>query len=753
MLGYAARVRIKAIALGALGATLLAVAACQLVAGTETRELNPEHSGCSLPSGSGPQVRIANFVPDKSVVDVCIRPAGGSWGEPLILNGGTDCGSKKYFGSAGAAGFAYSQVSIPFTAPAATIDVKMIAAGESCSGTALASANGLKLSTKAVTTILRIGGGSVAEKIEALPENDTPNATGTNVRFVHAMPGVGPLDIGLAPVGVTSLPTTVDTALLTQPLSFGHAPPGGEQTFLGAPTTDNGYAPILQGAFTIVAGLQGTSPEKAVLLLPLKAMNGSQFSLYAAGVPRDNTYPQRGYFCNEANPPPAPASGTNPLLVACAPTGLSGISVDVFTTSLYGPNSPDFSDREQAFKATMNNPVLQRDSDIMCFTELDFVPDIQQMVANAGPADSGAPGRFPYSYWIQTSVSTPPTDPTTLDGSTPSPPANPPCGGSVPQSDVDSVYKCMIDKCNTTPGMATGWLPGSTDCLSANCAGPFAGLLLNTAYNACFDCIIDYAASEQPYSTGQSACTGIAQQPFGFGGQVSQLILSRYPLSNSDTFILPSTNYRQAVLYSRVQLEDQQVDFYCGFFTSTLIAQDLPYVGDYGNGGDPGTPYEGGAYANEQYLQALRLIDWVKKKSAGRPAIIVGDWRASVGVPDAGPPGPGLFTPPSSLVPGTVGTLASAFTAVAAPDWVPQCTYCPQTENPLNTGTSVGYFTTQPFLYNWGTPQQAAAAVQEESLLYTTPTVTPSQNSGFADAGLVPLSQYYGLNIQIIRPQ
>lgn len=755
MLGYAARVRIKAIAFVGLGATLLALAACQLIAGTETREANPEHSGCSLPSGSGSLVRIANFVPDKSVVDVCIRPAGGSWGEPIILNGGTDCGSKKYFGSPSTAGFAYSQVSVPFTAPAATVDVKMIAAGDSCSGTALASANGLKLSTKAVTTILRIGGAGVAEKIEALPENDVSNTTGTNVRFVHAMPGVGPLDIGLAPVGVTSLPTTVATALLTQPLSFGHAPPGGEKTFLGAPTTDNGYAPILQGAFTVVAGLQGTSPEKAVLLLNLTAMNGSQYSLYAAGVARNNSYPQRGFFCNEANPPPTPAPGTNPLLVACSPTGLSGLSVDVFTTSLYGPNSPDFDDREQAFNATMNNQVLQRDSDIMCFTELDFVPDIQQIIANAGPADSGAPGRFPYSYWIQTSVTTPPTDPTTLDGLTPSPPPNPPCGGSVPQSDVSSVYNCMISKCNTTPGMATGHLPGSTDCLSSNCAGPFASLLLNSAYNACFDCIIDYAASEQPYSAGQSTCTGVAQQPFGFGGQVSQLILSRYPLSNSDTFILPSTNYRQAVLYSRVQLEDQSVDFYCGFFTSTLIAQDLPYTGDYGAGGDPGTSAEGGAYANEQYLQALRLIDWVNKKSAGKPAIIVGDWRASVGVPDAGAPAPGVFTPPSNLVPGTVGTLAAApdWTAVSAPDWVPQCTYCPQSENVLNSGQTVGYFTTQPFLYKWGTPAQAAAAVQEESLLYTTPTVTPSPNSGFADAGLVPLSQYFGLNIQIIRPQ
>ena len=800
MLGYSTRLRIGAAGLALLGSSLLALAACQLIAGTESREANPFPPGCALPAGAGlPLVRFANFVPNADVVDVCIRPAGGSWGEPIILGGGSDCGNPKknfFAGSAlptskpataGAFGIDYSQVTIPFAAPSATVDVKVIAAGGNCSATALTEADGLKLSTNAVTTLLRIGGNGVPQKIEALPEDARTPATGSDVRFVHAMPGVGPLDIGLAPSGITSLPTTNATPFLTKPISFGQAPAAGADTLEGQPVLANGYAPVLQGTFHLVASVDGSNPKDAVLLWNIQEQNGARYSLYMSGVTRDNVHPPRGFACDEASPPTPPIANNtnnnpnqNPLLETCVPTGLSGISVDVFNTSLYGPNSPDFPDRETAIQDPML-AVLSSPSDIMCLTELDFLGDIQTIVTNSGPVDSGMPGRFPYSYWAPTQVATPPTNNSTgnyaldINGNPPPMPTIP-CQ-SVPSSLVDMTFSCMEQHCDTTND-ATGTLPGSTDCLSGNCPGPFSQLLLNSTYNACFDCIIDYVASDQPYQVAQDACTTKQQTPYGFGGQLPNLILSRYPIIDQDYLVLPSSQYRQGVLWSRIQLEDQQLDFYCGFFTSTLVAQDLPYVGAYGNGGNPSTAQEGGAYANEQYLQALDLIKWVKQKSgdpgaqpcppstggqdAGsgqncvHPAVIVGDWRASIGVPDAGAQAPPLVTAPSSIVPGTVGTLAAApgWTAVSAPGWTPQCTYCPQTDNPLNVSQTVGYFMTQPFLYAWGpNPKMSApTAAQGEGLLYTTPTVQPGATSGFDAATLVPLSQYYGLNIQLVRP-
>ena len=99
-------------------------AACQLVAGVQSRSLDPIASGCALPAGSGPQVRFANLAPNADALDLCIRTAGTSWGEPLILNGGSGCPSVLP-----AKGFTYSQITIPFAAPAETIDVKTSSQG------------------------------------------------------------------------------------------------------------------------------------------------------------------------------------------------------------------------------------------------------------------------------------------------------------------------------------------------------------------------------------------------------------------------------------------------------------------------------------------------------------------------------------------------------------------------------------------------------------------------------------------------
>lgn len=737
----------------ALAATLLAVAACQFVAGVQSRSLDPQVGGCALPGGSGPQVRIANFAPTADIVDVCIRAAGGTWGEPLILNGGTDCTGASYFNTKGAAaGFAYGQTSVPFTAPASKVDVKMIAAGGTCSSTALTEADGLSLDAKAVTTLLRIGGAKgVAQKIEALPENTTQNNDNTLLRFVHAMPGIAPVDVGTAPAppaGATAhLPTTLDSPILTVPLSYGTVPKAGALSLTGT-VLPGGYAPLIAGTYPIVAAVHGQTPPRALLLLNMPRLNGAYVSLYMTGAQGSGQFPVRGFLCPENNTDVGAGQATNKLLVPCLATGLSEISIDVFNTSLYGADAPAFSDRQAAIDVNdpTVNPVALRDTDIQCLVELDYLSDIQKIQSvTAGAGDAGT-GPFPYSYYVKTGVTTPPTDAHTLDGSVPPPVTTPPCGGSVSATSVQNAYTCMQQNCNTRPGDPTGQLPGSTDCLTTNCEGPLGGLLITAP--ACFDCILDYAVSYQPYQDGQNACTNLAQQPFGFQGLVSQMILSRYPLLNSDVFILPSTNYRQAVLYSQVQLEDQTVDFYCGFLTSTLVAGSVPYEGFYGAGGNPTSTDTNGAYANEQLLQAKDLIAWVTKKSGNNPAIIVGDWRSSVGVGGDGgapPPDSGLFSPPVDLVPLTVQTMTNApdWLAVQGTSWTPQCTYCPSSENPLNAGVSQGFFMTQPFLYKWPT---TAGQVTDESLVYTDNSVSSAGNN-------VPLSQYYGLNFHVQRPK
>ena len=746
------RRQVRGVVLLAMGAALLVVAACQLVAGISTRTLDPIHGGCALPSGSGPQARIANLVPSADVVDVCIRPAGGSWGEPLILNGGTDCASSSFFNADGGAntGFAYGDISVAFAAPAAKVDVKMIAAGGTCSSAALTEGDGLTLATNTstvVTTLARVGGNGVKEELVALPEDDSNNPSSTRVRFVHAMPGLGPLDFGGA--NGMALPTTLGQPFVSKPVPFGAAPAQGEMGQEG-PITDHGYdniAPV--GGFTVVAAVHGQNPEKALLLWSPQMLNGTTVSLYAIGVARSTEYPQRGLVCQEN---PTTLSSGNPLLISCTLTSLPSISVDVLNTGLYGENSPNFDARDRTWQNPKLNPyVTQRDTDVVCLIELDFPLDITPLTTAVGPVDAGGNGQFPYSYWFdKASITTPPTDPADLSGNTPpSMLATPPCAaGNADQTLVTEVLQCFEKYCDSVPDSGSGVLPKSTDCLSEHCylGGPLATLLAKSP--GCVSCLTDYIGTGGTYSTAQNACATSLQPPFGFNGQVPVVILSRYPLSDTDTFILPSTNFRQAISYARVQLEDTSFDFYCGFFSSTLVASTVPYPpwGFYGGDGSPGDPNENGAYAQEQLLQAKDMIKWVAKKSAGRPAIIAGDWRSGLGVNGDGgvpPPDSGLFAPPTGLVTTTMQALTAAFTPVMAPGWSPQCNYCPQSENVLNSGTTVGYFVEQPFLANWGSSPQSATI--DQSLLFTQSNV--DQGNGT----IGPLSPYYGLNFHVQR--
>ena len=200
---------------------LVVIAGCQVVAGIGDRKVDPLQSSCTLPGGSGPQVRVANLAPTGDLADVCIRASGASsWGRPLLLGGGPACGTQL-----GAAGFAYAQVSVPFTAPASTVDVKMIPGGTTCDTAGLGEGDGLSLAGNAVTSLLLIGGNNVAETNVALPESDQATTALQEFRFVHAAPGTGPLDFGTTVAA--ALPTTVSNAFFAVPIPFGGTVPSG----------------------------------------------------------------------------------------------------------------------------------------------------------------------------------------------------------------------------------------------------------------------------------------------------------------------------------------------------------------------------------------------------------------------------------------------------------------------------------------------------------------------------------------------
>jgi hypothetical protein len=241
----------------------------------------------------------------------------------------------------------------------------------------------------------------------------------------------------------------------------------------------------------------------------------------------------------------------------------------------------------------------------------------------------------------------------------------------------------------------------------------------------CFDCIADTVSSGQTYAQSNLSCTTDNRAPFAFNGQTPQMILSRYPLSNSQEFVFGSTNFRRAILYSQVQLQGgSKVDFYCVQLSSPLLDQDLPYVGNYAGAHPPATGYDG-----EQLLQVQKLIAFVKKTSGNTPAIIAGDWHSSIKSDNV-----------DAVAPDTLTLLRQTYTQASPASWTPQCTYCSSPQNPFNGTGFVGYAFEDTFLSNW-----PANATTDESVIFNQQVVHTA-------SGTEMLSPSFGSNVRIIRP-
>ena len=65
-----------------------------------------------------------------------------------------------------------------------------------------------------------------------------------------------------------------------------------------------------------------------------------------------------------------------------------------------------------------------------------------------------------------------------------------------------------------------------------NCAQDFLGV--QGASAACYDCLVINIASEQTYGSTVTTCTTDTTPPLGFNGNENSLILSKYPLANTD---------------------------------------------------------------------------------------------------------------------------------------------------------------------------------------------------------------------------
>lgn len=713
--------------------TMLALGACRAIAGLHDLEYASAPDGAcvpALPSTGDGRVRLVDTSTVGADVDFCIRPTGSAeWGTPVFAHGGPSCQS----------GLEYAQSTVPFAVPTGSIDVESIPAGSPCSATPtsqvtnVAVGNGTPAGGAPVVTIIRMGGASIPEQIVALPEESANTTVHSDLlRFVNTLSGGGPINLGLA-VSPT-LPTQL-TGLLPQPIAPGSVePPVSTVPQLGS-VDAQGYVAFLPLDVDLGVVFQGQTAALFVVQTPVAPVEDSVFAI---GDPADPAHPVRGLVCPEdALDSTADAGHAGSLLAPCVLTSLPSLAVDTFNLSLYGADAP-FPDQRRPYVFAA---IAARTSDLMCVLEADSDADKATLAKQAS-------SQFPYAFYATTTLDTAPTDPTGLDGGIPAAPTAAPCAGQ----NLDPVYQCVAANCVPGDAGVEGTIQ-TASCLTGSCISELSSFyLVSPQQTACLDCMI-YNFVSEPLSVGQSECTTDKRAPFAFAGMTPSMILSHYPLADTQAFILPSTGFRRAVLYATVQLEDQDIDFYCAQLSSALISQLIPYEGQYGQDGtltspDGGTRPESG-WEVEQNLQVQKVIAFIRARSqaTGRPAIIAGDWHATIGVTGDGG-APILVDTSPEVMAALDSSHGGAFARAVPPNHVPSCEFCPAPENPYN-GQTPPEDMTQTFLFNF-----PAAQTIDDEMWGTDPTVVPLQSIPHepAPGPTGPISEYYPRLVRVVRP-
>ena len=705
---------------------LVVLGSCRAIAGLHDVSFVASDGACAsvvLPTAGNGRVRLVNAGTQGGNADFCIRESGsGGWGQPVLSAGSPSCGT----------GLAYAKATVPFAVPVGSVDVETIAAGSSCDGPATSQSLGVAVGDAtagaSVVTLMRYGGGTNPELIAALPEEPPGNSAITGggsygLRLVNGVSSGQELNAGFP--ASPSLPTTVAEPLLPVPLSPGGVEPKSNVVPGFRAFDAEGYSVPPATAVSFGFVIQGHHDALFAFTTP---GDPDVQTLFAIGDSSDSNHPIRGLLC-EDDPH---ATGSTALLASCALTALPSLAVDTFNTSLYGADAP-FND---ARKSYVYNAIAGRSSDLMCLIETSG--DYSGIV-------SAAKGTFPYSYFVKTDLDTTPTDPTDAKGNTPPAPTAPPCAGIDPAI-VQSIYQCIAQDCTTTNDEA-GQI-ATAGCLSGACAGPITQLYYQgTAQDACIDCILYYANSELSLATGHQACTSDPRQPFGYEGMNGTLMLSRYPLTNTQAFILPGTGFRRAILYAQVVLEDQTVDFFCGQLISPLVDGELPYVGNYG----VDIPNQENGWEDEQDLQAQKAVAWIKSitQQTKHPTIIAGDWHATQGTPDDDG-GAFVLAPQSPEVMALFDqSLGGAFVRAEPTPYADACEYCPSPTNVYNSGSNVYPEDFTPmFLARFPASSTTDDTLWGQANVVPLPTIPYEP----APASSGPISPYYGRLVHVLRP-
>jgi hypothetical protein len=612
-------------------------------------------------------------------------------------------------GAACPKGLSYMDVTHASGIAAERIDVRVVAATDHRCERPLAEVSGVALSATHAHTIAFGPGEDGTPVVRVLPEAEPLTAPQVRVRYVHMLAKAGALVFGVN--GAELLPTEM-LAPISGPVPPGAVAPAIDRGALG-PIDAHGYtrSTVTTGLFLGAAQAGATD---ALLSTALPRSAGS-YTLFAIGDTKDVGHPARALLCDEADLSADGIASTRApgLLAACAASLPPSLAIESFSAGLYGNIAPYEAER----RPYIVDAIRQRKSDVLCVLEAAR-PSDQDAIIQAAAA------QYPYAVRATADLASPPDDDRDLLGVAQPAPESPPCGADS-SALVDAVYGCVSSACVSTssPGRV-----GSGTCLSERCAVRFIPLI--DAHPRCYACVISTLTSDATIEESRRACSTDARAGYAFSGVAPTLVLSRFPVSNVGTYVLPSTSYRKVVVHADLEIErDQRVRVFCGQFSVINDASIFPYTGRFGAGPNDN------AWANEQLLQAKRLVEHVEALSQdGVPAIVTGDFRASLPYESNG-----------ELTIGGVGeatmrTLLDAFTSAEAEGYVPTCTACPRSINPLN-GAPPGLWSIRTFLRGWAPRSTLQSEVAFREL------VVPIGDTR------VPLSEGFGYSVRLLRPR
>jgi endonuclease/exonuclease/phosphatase family metal-dependent hydrolase len=393
------------------------------------------------------------------------------------------------------------------------------------------------------------------------------------------------------------------------------------------------------------------------------------------------------------------------------PAGLD-VAVETYNLALAG----SFIAYEQQRRELLPDAIANSDADILCLQEVWTQAD-KEAIRDAAAAN------FPNVFIVEDNLLTPLDDPEDQNGDIPPLPTEVPCPEGDAKDDMDAAIDCAAQECNTlSPGDENGQTT-SIDCAIADCLPAVASLLL---VPRCYACL----ATQLPTSTFaqiRSSCPTVVEQDLAFEGQNGVMILSRYPLKDTVSWVIPGTWNRRVIMSATAELPGgHELDVYCNHLTPVFSSIAFPYTGQYGDGqtGAPG-------WEAELLLQAQKLIDYVDVTSGETPAVILGDLNAGRDYPAQD-----IFADGEAAL----DLLETAFTPAYAADYVPQCTFC--IENPVREpeADDVSNWIDHIHLYNLA----ATSVVRTER--------TFDEDVLPVDGMMVPLSDHFGMRSVIRVP-